>query len=147
MRFAEYQVGQKFTLGPIEMTEEAIVRFAKDWDPQPFHIDPSSAAASRWGGLIASGWHTASQAMRVLVEQILAGSESIGSPGLNYLKWLAPVRPGDQLSVKLEVLEVKRSASGRIGSVLWRWVVENQAGKPVMETEATSLFELKSPTA
>jgi acyl dehydratase len=145
MRFAEFHVGQKFSLGPIAMTEEAIVRFAKDWDPQPFHIDPASAAAGRWGGLIASGWHTASQAMRVLVEQILAGSESIGSPGLNYLKWLLPVRPGDQLTVQLEVLEVKTSPSGRIGSVLWRWIVENQVGKPVLETEATSLFELKSP--
>lgn len=144
MKFPEYHSGQTFVLGPVLMTEERIIKFASDWDPQWFHTDPERAANSRWNGLIASGWHTASTAMRLVVDGPLKDSGSIGSPGLAYLKWLAPVRPNDEISVHLEVLETGVSKSGRMGSVRWRWLVKNQNDVVVLDTEATSLFELNS---
>ena len=144
MRFAEFHQGQRFTLGPVTMTQDDIIAFASAWDPQWFHIDPARAANSRWNGLIASGWHTCSVAMRLVVEGPLADSDSIGSPGLAYLRWKAPVRPGDVLMLDLDVLETGRSGSGRAGSVRWAWTLRNQNAVIVMETEATSLFELKA---
>lgn len=142
MQFPDFHVGQTFTLGPVTMTEADIIKFASSWDPQWFHTDPERAANSRWNGLIASGWHTAATAMRLVVDGPLKDSGSIGSPGLAYLRWKAPVRPGDRLTVHLEVLDTRVSASGRMGSVQWQWQVRNQDGVTVMETEATSLFEL-----
>lgn len=142
MKFHEFSPGQQFELGPVVMTEDAIVRFAQDWDPQSFHIDKAAAEAGRWKGLIASGWHTAGTAMRLVVDGPLKDSNSIGSPGLAYIKWLAPVRPDDALRVRLDVLETTVSKSGRVGALRWRWQVVNQEQVVVLDTEATSLFEL-----
>ncbi len=142
MRFADFRAGQAIELGPIAVSDAEIVEFARRWDPQWFHTDPARARESRWHGLIASGWHTCAIAMRAVVEQLLRDSESIGSPGLAYLKWPAPVRPGDALTLRLDVLETRTSSSGRIGSVRWRWQLVNQAGAIALDTEATSLFEL-----
>jgi acyl dehydratase len=142
MKFHEFSPGQHFELGPVVMTEEAIVRFARDWDPQSFHIDKAAAEAGRWKGLIASGWHTAGTAMRLVVDGPLKDSDSIGSPGLAYLKWLAPVRPDDAIRVRLEVLETSVSKSGKVGALRWRWQVVNQHDTVVLDTEATSLFQL-----
>jgi len=122
--------------------EAEIIEFAKRYDPQWFHTDPARAQNSRWNGLIASGWMTCSIAMDLAVKAVLADSESIGSPGIADLKWLNPVRPGDELALRIEVLESKRSRSGSMGIVKWRWVVTTQAGTPVLELIATSLFQL-----
>jgi acyl dehydratase len=101
------------------------------------------AKGSRWQGLIASGWQTCGVAMRLLVEGALRDSESFGSPGLEYLKWLAPVRPGDALIVVAEVLDVRRSErQPALGIVRWRWTVRNQNDEAVLELVATSLFDL-----
>ncbi|GAC1632048.1 MAG: MaoC family dehydratase [Nevskia sp.] len=145
MRYHEFHAGQTFVLGPVTMTQADIIAFATRWDPQWFHTDPERAANGRWQGLIASGWHTCAVAMRLVVEGPLQDFGSIGSPGLAYLRWKAPVRPDDALSVHLDVLETRRSGGGRMGSVRWQWQVRNQSGTVVMETEATSLFELAEP--
>ena len=145
MKFEEFHAGQRFRLGPKRITEAEILAFARDWDPQWFHTDPERARDGRWNGLIASGWHTGAIAMRMVVEGPLAGSESMGSPGLNYLKWRSPVRPDDELTLEITVLEARRSGSGRVGVLRWRWQLFNQRGEEVLDTEATSLFELTPP--
>jgi acyl dehydratase len=142
MRFDEFHAGQTLRLGPRRVTEAEILAFARDWDPQWFHTDVERARQGRWQGLIASGWHTGALAMRMVVEGPLAGSDSIGSPGLDYLKWRAPVRPDDELTLEITVLEARPSGSGRVGVLRWRWQLFNQRGEEVLDTQATSLFDL-----
>jgi acyl dehydratase len=143
MKFAELRPGMVFSggrRGPI--TEQEIIDFASRYDPQWFHTDPRRAAASRWQGLIASGWHTCSIAMQLLVTHVLGDSESIGSPGLEQVRWPSPLRPGDTLELQVEVLESRISSSGKVGVVRWRWVLTTQAGAQVLDLIGTSLFEL-----
>jgi len=147
MRFQEFQVGQLLRSGPHQVEESEIIAFARAYDPQWFHTDPQRAAAGRWHGLIASGWHTCSIAMRLICEGPLRQSDSIGSPGLTYLKWLAPVRPGDELRVEAKVLETRASASGRTGIIRWQWRLLNQDDTAVLDLEATSLFDLRTDGA
>ncbi len=142
MRYAEFVVGQMIELGPVGVSQEQVLAFAREHDPQWFHVDPERAASGRWGGLIASGWQTCALAMRMVVENLLHDSEAFGSPGLSYLKWLTPVRPGDALSLRLTVLETRRSGSGAVGSVRWRWQMFNASAVEVLDLEATSLFDL-----
>ncbi|TDU27995.1 acyl dehydratase [Panacagrimonas perspica] len=144
MKFAEFEQGQVIQLGPATVTEDEILAFARQHDPQWFHTDPARAQASRWNGLIASGWHTCSIAMRLMVDAVLGDSESLASPGMNYLKWPAPVRPGDRLELKVTILEKTVSGSGRIGSLKWRWELINQDGVLVLDLEAVNLFTLKT---
>ena len=126
------------------MTEDDIVSFARAWDPQWFHTDRARAAASRWQGLIASGWQTCAIAMKLAVESSLQGSESFGSPGLEYVKWPAPVRPGDSLTLRADVIEARRSESQPVLGILkWRWRLFNQHDATVLDLVATSLFELR----
>ncbi|HEY3461253.1 MAG TPA: MaoC family dehydratase [Casimicrobiaceae bacterium] len=143
MKFRELEAGRVLTFGPARLTEDEILAFAREYDPQWFHTDPSRAKAGRWDGLIASGWHTAAIAMRLVVENVLAGSETFGSPGLEYLKWLAPVRPNDALTLRIEVLVARRSErKPTLGVVRWRWTLANQEGVDVLDLVATNLFDL-----
>jgi acyl dehydratase len=143
VKFADFHSGQVLRYGPASVTEEQILAFARDYDPQWFHVDVDRAKSGRWQGLIASGWQTCGIAMRLAVEGALHGSESFGSPGLDYLKWLAPVRPGDALTLVAEVLDVRRSErQPALGIVRWRWNVVNQDEASVLELVATSLFDL-----
>lgn len=103
--------GSVRTSGTVLVTEEEIIEFAKRYDPQVFHTDPVAARDSIYGGLVASGWHTAAMAMRLIVENYLSGVASVGSPGVDEVRWLQPVRPGDRLSVRVTVLEARRSES------------------------------------
>ena len=129
--------------GPATLTERQIVDFARDYDPQWFHTDPQRAAGSRWKGLIASGWQTCGVAMRLACDEILAGSESFGSPGLAYLKWENPVRPGDALRLRVEVQDgASRAATRRSASCAGAGSCINQREQPVLDLEATSLFDL-----
>ena len=148
MKFADLAPGRSITLGPETVSESAMVEFARAYDPQWFHVDSERAAQSTWEGLIASGWHTCCIAMRMVVNDVLAGSESFGSPGLAYLKWENPVRPGDRLYVTVDVKE-RRVARSRptLGIVRWRWRVSNQVDAVVLDLEATSLFEISAATA
>ncbi|MDR3368209.1 MaoC family dehydratase [Rhodoferax sp.] len=148
MKFADFQTGQIIEAGPYALTEAEVLQFARAYDPQWFHTDPVAAEHGRFGGLIASGWHTCGIAMRLVADAALQGSESFASPGLAYVKWPHPVRPGDQLSVRATVIEVRRSrGQGHIGILRWRWQLFNAAGTEVLDLEATSLFDLsKTPT-
>ena len=109
--FEDYQVGESFEFGDYLVTEEEIVEFASRYDPQPFHIDKLAAGQSIYGGLIASGWMTGSVMMRMAVDHLISPLSSMGSPGIDELRWLAPVRPGDTLSARVTVLEARRSQS------------------------------------
>ncbi|HTD75388.1 MAG TPA: MaoC family dehydratase [Steroidobacteraceae bacterium] len=142
MNYNDFHVGQVIEAGPHFVEESAIVEFASRFDPQPFHINKVVAEESGWNGLIASGWHTCSIAMRLVVDTILCGSRSCGSPGLEYLKWPAPVRAGDALTLKVRVLEVRASRSGHYGIVRWQWHLANQRDQLVLDLVATSLFEV-----
>jgi len=142
MKFADFRPGQAFVLGPISLTEDEIVAYARQYDPQWFHTDKARADAGRWNGLIASGWQTCGVAMRLVVDALLADSDSFASPGLEYLKWLAPVRAGDALTLHADVIDVRRSArQPALGILKWRWRLVNQNGADVLELVATSLFD------
>jgi acyl dehydratase len=142
MRFEQIQAGMVIDGGRRAVTEAEIIEFARQYDPQWFHTDPVRARNSRWKGLIASGWMTCSIAMDLAVKSVLADSESIGSPGVEQLKWLHPVRPGDELELRIEVQEKRLSRSGSVGIVKWRWVLTTQAAVQVLDLTATSLFQV-----
>ena len=144
MLFEQIEPGMIIEGGRRSVTEAEIIEFAKRYDPQWFHTDPVRAQNSRWKGLIASGWMTCSIAMELAVKSVLADSQSIGSPGVEQLKWLNPVRPGDELGLRLEVMEKSHSRSGSVGIIKWRWVLTTQAQVPVLELTATSLFQLRA---
>ncbi|WP_029888930.1 MaoC/PaaZ C-terminal domain-containing protein [Polycyclovorans algicola] len=145
MKFHDFSPDQTLTLGPVSLSEAEIINFARLWDPQPFHTDPEWATKSRWKGLIASGWQTCALTMRTVCEGPLLDSGSIGSPGLEYLKWTAPVRPDDALTITLDVLGTGVSSSGKVGKLRWQWRVHNQDRVLVLDTIATSLFDLDLP--
>ncbi|HWS75323.1 MAG TPA: MaoC family dehydratase [Quisquiliibacterium sp.] len=107
--FEDYLVGESFEFGDHLVTEEEIVEFASRYDPQPFHVDRHAAGQSIYGGLIASGWMTGSVMMRMVVDHFISPLSSMGSPGIDELRWLRPVRPGDRLRVRATVLASKRS--------------------------------------
>jgi acyl dehydratase len=109
--FEDYVPGAVHDLGSVVLKEDEIVAFARQFDPQPFHLDKERADQSAFGGLIASGWHTACCAMRLIVDRYLSELSSEGSPGIDELRWLRPVRPGDRLTVRITVLDSKRSRS------------------------------------
>jgi acyl dehydratase len=109
--FEDFQVGDVFELGTTSVTEEEIIAFARQFDPQPFHIDPAQARESVFGGIIASGWHTASLFMRLLVDNFLQETVSLGSPGVDEVRWLQPLRPGDTLRARFTILEARASKS------------------------------------
>jgi acyl dehydratase len=109
--FEDYIPGSVHEFGPITVEKEEIIAFAKRYDPQTFHTDPEAATKSIYGGLIASGWLTGSLTMRLAVDHYLSHVASLGSPGLWEMRWLGPVRPGDELRIRVTVLETRRSNS------------------------------------
>lgn len=144
MKFADFFAGQVIEAGPHLVTEDEVVGFARQWDPQWFHTDPDAAADGLFGGLIASGWHTCAIAMRLVVQAALEGSESLASPGIDGIRWSRPVRPGDALRLRAEVIEARRSESRpRLGILRWRWQLFNQHQAQVLDATVTSLFRLR----
>jgi acyl dehydratase len=139
--FDDFQVGQVSEAGPYVVSREEILAFAHQFDPQPFHVDEEVARGSIYGGIIASGWHTASVAHRLLVTGVLADAAGMGSPGLDELRWLRPVRPGDALTLRVEILSTtpSRSKPDR-GAIKCRLEVRNQQGELVMTEVANALF-------
>ena len=109
--FEDYVPGTVHDLGSVVVDEQEVVAFARQFDPQPFHLDQERAEKSAFGGLVASGWHTACMVMRLMVDHYLSEVSSEGSPGIDELRWLRPVRPGDQLLVKITILDARRSRS------------------------------------
>ncbi len=143
--FEDFWPGQVVELGSHTVTEEEIVAFARQWDPQPFHVDPEAAKETVFGGLIASGWHTGAIWMRCYVDTLL-GPSSQGSPGIEELRWLAPVRPGDTLSSRLTVLETTPSERRPDrGTLRLRGEMVNQEGVTVLSMVSRGLFGRRPP--
>jgi acyl dehydratase len=137
----DFAPGQVHPLGRHTVSRDEIVAFARAWDPQPFHLDEEAAGASIYRGLIASGWHTVCVFMRLFADGLLNRAAAMGSPGVDEVRWLQPVRPGDTLEARLEVLEVRpsRSKPDR-GVIRARCVVANQDGEEVLTMQAVVLF-------
>jgi acyl dehydratase len=137
----DMKAGEVVELGSHTMDKERMLGFAREFDPQPFHTDEKAAEASIWGGLIASGWHTGSTLMRLFYDGFLKDTASLGSPGIDELRWLKPVRPGDTLTARLTVTEATASRSkpdrGIIRSVM---EMKNQRGEVVMTTSGVNFF-------
>ena len=142
----DFPAGSVREFGGVTMTSEEIVAFARQFDPQPFHVDPQAAALSPYGGVIASGWHTASLMMRLLALGFLSPASSLGSPGIDELRWLAPVRPGDRLSGRVTVLSANpsRSKPDR-GIVITLIEMRNQAGDTVLSLKPVNLLRRRPP--
>jgi len=143
--FEDFAVGMRLEVpGPV-LTRDSIMEFARRYDPQPFHVDEEAAKQSTYGGLIASGWHTVSLAMRMICDAYLLDAASLGSPGVNEVRWLKPVRPGDAIRLRMTVLEAKPSKSKPDrGTVLHRWEVFNQKDETVMTMEGYGMFRRRS---
>jgi acyl dehydratase len=134
--FEDFQVGDTFELGGRTVTEEEIISFARQFDPQPFHTDPLLARDSIFGGLVASGWHTSAIFMRLFYDGLLRETASMGSPGIDALRWLQPVRPADVLRATLRVIERTPSRSRpELGIIRSRCELHNQADELVMSLE------------
>ena len=140
----DMQPGQTRELGSITPSREEIIAFASQFDPQPFHLDEDAAKDSVFGGLCASGWHTCGMAMRLMVTNFLRESSSLGSPGLEGIKWLKPVFPGDTLRLQHTILE-SRPMSKRpdVGLVRTLWEMFNQHGDQVLHMEGWGMFGRK----
>ncbi|MBZ6382117.1 MaoC family dehydratase [Sphingomonas sanguinis] len=138
-------VGDVARFGSYRVEREEVLAFAKAYDPQPFHLSEEAAAATHFGRLSASGWHTASMAMAMIVAHFReTGFQSIGSPGVDELRWLKPVYPGDTLHCETEVLETRRSASRpEMGFVISRWTVLNQDDVAVMTMRPTVMIRTR----
>ncbi len=139
--FEDFPAGMAVEIAGPTLTRESILEYARRYDPQPFHVDEEAGKRSMYGGLIASGWHTVSLAMRMICDAYLLDAASLGSPGVNEVRWLKPVRPGDTIRLRMTVIEAKpsRSKPDR-GTVLHRWEVLNQQGDAVMTMEGYGMF-------
>jgi acyl dehydratase len=142
--FEDYVTGSVYEYGSITVSQAEILEFASRFDPQPMHTDPDAARAGPFGGLIASGWHTAAVMMRLLVDHYLSKVAGLASPGIDELRWLRPVRPGDSLRVRLTIVETRlsRSRSDR-GMVRTAAEVLNQDGDVVMTLTAMNLVRTR----
>jgi acyl dehydratase len=140
----ELSIGERFTTRSVSITEDEILDFARRFDPQPFHLDPSAAARSIYGGLIASGFHTASIVFSLFIELGVLAESSMGSPGMDELKWLLPVRPGDSLRAEVEVVEIRSSLTKPDrGIVRLRYHGYNQNSEEVITFTVNHLLKRK----
>ncbi|MFT3792248.1 MAG: MaoC family dehydratase [Rudaea sp.] len=145
--FEDFAVGEVFEFGDRVVDETEIVEFARKYDPQPFHTDPVAALDSSFGGLCASGWHTAAVVMRMFVDEFIAPASAMGSPGVDELRWVRPVRPGDRLRVSLRVLETRRSNSKPDRGILkLRYDTLNQHGEIVMSITSRAMLRSRHST-
>jgi acyl dehydratase len=139
--FEDYVQGDVHSFGSITVEAEEVIAFARRFDPQTFHVDPDAAKLTQFGGLIASGWHSAAMTMRLFVEHYLTHVASLASPGVDELRWLKPVRPGDTLSVRVTVLESRPSKSKPDRGVVTSLVeVFNQVDDLVMTFKCVNII-------
>jgi acyl dehydratase len=142
--FEDYVQGETFKFGDYLVTEDEIVEFARHYDPQAFHVDPTAAAQSSFGGLVASGWMTSAVLMRMMCDHFISTVSAMGSPGVDQLRWLRPVRPGDRLHARVTVVETRRSQSKPDrGAVTLRQEAINQVGEVVMLLEGRALHRCR----
>ena len=139
--FEDYLVGSVHEFGSIAVEQDEVIAFAKRFDPQVFHTDPESATNTIFNGLIASGWHTAGLMMRLFADHFLSKVASLGSPGVDELRWNKPVRPGDELSVRVTVLEARSSRTKPDRGIVHSFIeVMNQNRDVVMSMKAVNIF-------
>ena len=146
LHWEDIDVGRVIDIGPYKLTREEILSFARQWDPQPFHIDEQGAKNSIYGGIISSGWQTCAIAQRLLVNGFLNGAASLGSPGIESLRWRKPVHPDDELSLRLRV--VSKDASPKSpdrGSIDVEHEIRNQTGETVMTYRARIFIGRREP--
>lgn len=143
--FEDYVPGSVCVFGPIVVEQDEVISFAKRFDPQDFHTDPEAAKQTVFGGLIASGWHTAGLMMRLFVDNYLSKVASLSSPGVDELRWTRPVRPGDELSVRVTVAEALRSRSKPDRGMVHSFIeVLNQNREVVMTMKAMNLVRCRA---
>ncbi|RDV06385.1 acyl dehydratase [Sphingorhabdus pulchriflava] len=147
LHYEDIVIGTKSSYGKYEVTREEVIEFASKYDPQPFHLDDEAAAQTYFGRLSASGWHTGSMAMRMMVDNMKVNQQAgLGSPGIDELRWLKPVYPGDTLRVEHEILSKRRSKSRpEMGSFVGRTTVFNQNDVAVMTMVSTGLIRVRHP--
>lgn len=144
----DFALGSVREFGAHTLGRDEIVRFASEFDPQPFHLDEEAGKQSLFGGLAASGWHTCSLVMRMMCDEYLLDSSSLGSPGLEQLNWLKPVLMGDTLRVRMTVTDARPMASKpHIGLVRCRWEALNQRDEVVLVMEGWNMFRRRADTA
>ena len=142
--FEDYPPGAVFEGGPVMVSEAELLDFARRYDPQAMHTDPEAAARGHFGGLIASGWHTAAMMMRLFATHFLSPVSSLASPGIDELRWLAPVRPGDELRLRVTVVEARRSRSKPDQGIVHSFVeVLNQRDEQVISLKPISLIRCR----
>jgi acyl dehydratase len=137
----DFSPGQVTDCGSRLVTREEIIGFAAEYDPQPMHLDEDAARATLLGGLVASGWHSCCILMRMLSDAVLSDSSFMGAPGVEEVKWLAPIRPGERISARGTVLETRPSRSRpEIGFVKFRFELRDSSGKPVLALTVNPMF-------
>jgi acyl dehydratase len=137
----DFKVGETVEMGSHRFSAQEIVEFGRQFDPQPFHVDPEAARESFYGELIASGWHTCSIAMRLMCDSYVNRTRSMGSPGVDNIRWLAPVKTGDTLTYRRTVLEARASRSRPdAGLMRTQWEAVNQDGVRVLSMEGWSMI-------
>lgn len=140
--FEDFEIGRTIHVGSRTVTEEEIIDFATKFDPQPFHVDTHAAKHSMYGGIIASGWHTCSMMMRLMVDGFLREASSLGSPGVDEIRWIKPVRGGDTLTVTTTAQEIRPSTSKPDrGVVVTLWEAKNQHGELVATIKGMGMFK------
>jgi acyl dehydratase len=145
--FEDVQVGETMRFGRYQVTREEIVEYARQFDPQPFHLDEEAARQSIFGGLIASGWHTGAMFIRMVCEGMVPSHATAGAKGFDDLRWLKPVRPGDVLSVESEVREKIEGRRPDVGTVKVESRISNQRGEVVMSLVSLVLYRRRLPPA
>lgn len=144
--FEDYDIGETSEFGDYEVTKEEIIEFAEQYDPQPFHVDENTARESMFGGLIASGWHTAAICQRLLVNGLITDMASAGGRGVDELRWLRPVHPGDVLSLKVEIIEKHASEDAqKPGEVHAEVTAFNQNDEPVISWILLGMIQRRRP--
>lgn len=144
--FEDFEPGRSIDVGSRTISEQEIMDFARQFDPQPFHVDRQAAAQSIYGGIIASGWHTCSLMMRMMFDGFLHDSSSLGSPGVDDIRWVKPVRAGDTLRFTATTLESRTSASRpELGIVVSLWEARNQHGELVVTVKGKGMFRRRPP--
>ena len=146
LHYEDFSEGQEIALGPYAVTAEEIVAYAREFDPQPFHVDEAAARASLLGGLAASGWHSCAMLMRMMVDAYLGRTAGLGSSGLDEVKWLKPVYAGETLTGKMTVLSKRVSARRpELGVLKCRWELFNERAEKKLEQTGVNFIRVRAP--
>jgi acyl dehydratase len=148
LHWEDFTIGGVAEYGPRHVSREEMVAFAAEFDPQPFHLDEEAARASLLGGLSASGWHSCCLMMRMLTDGFIGDSTFMGAPGVEEVRWLKPLRPGESVTIRATVLETRASQSRpQMGFVRFLFEMLNAAGEPVMTLTVTPMFARRASAA